>query len=139
LNPPLITVLLHGGGLRESEPFHLYVSDVAIDPRNTKSALVRLYHPERGKAPEDSVDLVTRKALDARAAAALFYGGAGRWEWRYSSIDASAGPSRDIIGMGIGAPRRAQRGVGTLSRACGTETATHAAPSSIAMKGLSLT
>jgi len=61
----LITVLLHGGGLRESEPFHLYVSDVAIDPRNTNSALVRLYHPERGKAPEDYVDPVTRKVLDA--------------------------------------------------------------------------
>lgn len=61
----LIIILLHGGGLRESEPFHLYVSDVAIDPRNSKSALVRLYHPERGAAPEDYIDPVSGKRLTA--------------------------------------------------------------------------
>lgn len=61
----LITILLHGGGLRESEPFHLYVSDVAIDPRNPKSALVRLYHPEHGKAPEDYIDPLSGKQIDA--------------------------------------------------------------------------
>lgn len=61
----LITILLHGGGLRESEPFHLYVSDVAIDPRNAESALVRMYHPERGKAPDDYIDPVSGKVIDA--------------------------------------------------------------------------
>jgi hypothetical protein len=61
----LITILLHGGGLRESEPFHLYVSDVHIDPHNHKSAQVRIYHPERGRAPEDYVDPVSGKILEA--------------------------------------------------------------------------
>jgi len=55
----LITILLHGGGLRESEPFHLYVSDVGIDPQNPKSAAVRLYHPEQGAAPADYIDPLT--------------------------------------------------------------------------------
>jgi hypothetical protein len=52
----LITILLHGGGLRESEPFHLFVSDVGVDPQNPNSAVVRLYHPEQGAAPLDYVD-----------------------------------------------------------------------------------
>lgn len=55
----MITLLMHAGGLRESEPFHLYVSDVLIDPHNSKSALVRLYHPELGSAPSDFVDPLT--------------------------------------------------------------------------------
>lgn len=59
----MITILLHGGGLRESEPFHLFVSDVAIDPRNPNSALVRLYHPEQGAAPDDFIDPVTIKRI----------------------------------------------------------------------------
>lgn len=61
----LITILLHGGGLRESEPFHLYVGDVSIAPNNPKSALVRLYHPEQGMAPEDFIDPITKKRIDA--------------------------------------------------------------------------
>lgn len=61
----MITILLHGGGLRESEPFHLYVSDVAIDPTNPKSALVRLYHPEQGEAPEDYIDPLSGKRISA--------------------------------------------------------------------------
>ena len=52
----LITILLHGGGLRMSEPFHLFVGDVGIDPQNPRSAVVRLYHPEQGAAPADYVD-----------------------------------------------------------------------------------
>lgn len=59
----MITLLLHGGGLRESEPFHLYVSDVAIDPQNPKSALVRLYHPEQGRAPADYIDPISEKYM----------------------------------------------------------------------------
>lgn len=61
----LITILLHGGGLRESEPFHLYVSDVAIDPRNPKCALVRLYHPELGAAPDDYINPLSCKVIKA--------------------------------------------------------------------------
>lgn len=59
----MITVLMHGGGLRESEPFHLYVSDVAVDPHNPKSAVVRLFHPEQGMAPDDFIDLLTKNRV----------------------------------------------------------------------------
>ncbi|WDH25654.1 gamma-mobile-trio recombinase GmtY [Pseudomonas chlororaphis] len=55
----MITILLHGGGLRESEPFHLYVTDVAVDPSNARSALVKVFHPEQGIAPEDYLDPLT--------------------------------------------------------------------------------
>lgn len=61
----MITVLMHGGGLRESEPFHLYVSDVAVDPHNRKGALVRLFHPEQGQAPDDFIDPLTGKPIAA--------------------------------------------------------------------------
>jgi site-specific recombinase XerD len=56
LRDMMIVVLLHGGGLRESEPFHLYVSDVGINAAAPHSAVVRLYHPEQGSAPADYVD-----------------------------------------------------------------------------------
>ncbi len=61
----LITILLHGGGLRASEPFHIFVSDIAVDPRNHKSALVRVYHPEQGAAPDDYIDPISGKHIDA--------------------------------------------------------------------------
>ena len=49
----LILLLMDGGGLRESEPLHLWVQDVKSDPANSKSALVKIYHPQEGKAPSD--------------------------------------------------------------------------------------
>ncbi|KJZ02686.1 gamma-mobile-trio recombinase GmtY [Pseudoalteromonas piscicida] len=54
----LITLLLNGAGLRMSEPFHLYIQDVTLDPviaRETgkQVALVRIYHPAEGTAPND--------------------------------------------------------------------------------------
>jgi integrase len=49
----LIIIMMHGGGLRESEPLHLWVSDVVIDPHDSDKALVRIYHPTDGKAPDD--------------------------------------------------------------------------------------
>lgn len=52
----LITILLHGGGLRLSEPFHLYVHDVCEDPLRPECALVRVYHPKEGTAPPDLLD-----------------------------------------------------------------------------------
>lgn len=61
----LITTLLHGGGLRESEPFHLYVSDVSIDRRNPKMAVVRLYHPEQGRAPADYANPISGRRIIA--------------------------------------------------------------------------
>lgn len=48
-----ITILMHGGGLRHSEVFHLWVQDVYPDPEDPKLAVVRIYHPSEGKAPCD--------------------------------------------------------------------------------------
>ena len=44
----LITMLMHFGGCRLSEPFHLFVNDVIEDPQVSGKALVRVYHPEDG-------------------------------------------------------------------------------------------
>jgi len=49
----LITLLLHGAGFRESEPFHLYVQDVFPDPANLHQAKVFIHHPRYGAAPSD--------------------------------------------------------------------------------------
>ncbi|MGX0940411.1 integrase [Cupriavidus metallidurans] len=49
----LITLLLHGAGFRESEPFHLYISDVFPDPTNPRQAKVLIHHPSHGAAPSD--------------------------------------------------------------------------------------
>lgn len=49
----LITLLLHGAGFRESEPFHLYISDVFPDPANPRQAKVLIHHPRHGAAPAD--------------------------------------------------------------------------------------
>jgi integrase len=49
----LITLLLHGAGFRESEPFHLYISDVFPDPANSSQAKVLIHHPSHGAAPAD--------------------------------------------------------------------------------------
>ena len=47
----LITLLMHGGGVRESEPFHLYVDDVQPDMEDPSIALVTIHHPQDGIAP----------------------------------------------------------------------------------------
>lgn len=49
----LIVIMMHGAGLRESEPLHLWIQDVLYDPHNLDKALVRVYHPEEGKAPDE--------------------------------------------------------------------------------------
>lgn len=49
----LITLLLHGAGFRESEPFHLYIGDVFPDPSNSTRAMVLIHHPTHGTAPSD--------------------------------------------------------------------------------------
>lgn len=59
LRNAMIVALMHGGGLRESEAFHIFVSDVGIDPLRPTSATVRLYHPSQGWAPPDFVDPIT--------------------------------------------------------------------------------
>ena len=52
----LITLLLHGAGFRESEPFHLYVGDVFPDPAADRRAMVLIHHPIHGDAPSDWCD-----------------------------------------------------------------------------------
>lgn len=52
LRSMLISTLQHGAGVRESEPFHMYVSDVMPDPLQPSSALVLLHHPVLGLAPD---------------------------------------------------------------------------------------
>jgi hypothetical protein len=64
----LITLLLHGAGFRESEPFHLYIEDVVEDPRHPGRALVRIHHPSEGFAPEGWKDALGRPRGDNRAA-----------------------------------------------------------------------
>jgi site-specific recombinase XerD len=49
----LITMLMHYGGVRMSEPFHLYVQDVIADPIDPNGAMVRIFHPSEGLAPPD--------------------------------------------------------------------------------------
>jgi len=44
----LISMLMHFGGCRLSEPFHLFINDVIEDPNEEGKAFVRLYHPEDG-------------------------------------------------------------------------------------------
>jgi hypothetical protein len=48
-----ISILLHWGGLRVSEPFHIWVHDAMFDPIRRGEALVRVYHPIDGAAPKD--------------------------------------------------------------------------------------
>lgn len=52
----LITMLMNFGGLRVSEPFHLYCQDVLPDPYHPERAYVRVFHPEEGRAPPDWLD-----------------------------------------------------------------------------------
>jgi site-specific recombinase XerD len=61
-----ITVLMHGGGLRHSEVFHLWVQDVFSDPEDSNLAVVRIYHPSEGKAPSDFKNPITGKYVTDR-------------------------------------------------------------------------
>lgn len=46
-----ITLLMHFGGVRKSEVFQLYLSDIVVD-RERSEAIVRIYHPSDGTPPE---------------------------------------------------------------------------------------
>jgi hypothetical protein len=50
LAPLLITMLMHYGGIRRCEAFHLYAEDVQLDPLGR--VVIRIYHPTQGRAPE---------------------------------------------------------------------------------------
>lgn len=56
LRNALITMLMHFGGLRSSEPFHLFVHDVIPNPLYPDIAMVRVFHPSDGLAPDDWFD-----------------------------------------------------------------------------------
>tara|TARA_B100000700_G_scaffold104150_1_gene117648 strand:+ start:8389 stop:9537 length:1149 start_codon:yes stop_codon:yes gene_type:complete len=48
----LIIMLMHYGGLRLSECFHIYTEDIVIDPKSG-SALISVFHPSDGKSPDE--------------------------------------------------------------------------------------
>lgn len=62
-----ITLLMHYGGLRHSEPFHLWIQDVVPDPDDPDMAIVRIYHPSEGKTPRDFKNPNTGKYVTDRA------------------------------------------------------------------------
>lgn len=64
----LITLLMHGAGLRMSECFHVWVHDVQPDPIDPSSALIRVHHPSEGEAPADWLDENGRPIKCNRAA-----------------------------------------------------------------------
>lgn len=64
----LITLLLHGAGFRDCEPFHLFFSDVHRDKKNPDTALVFIHHPEIGAAPDDWKDEKGKQKLGIRQA-----------------------------------------------------------------------
>jgi site-specific recombinase XerD len=47
-----MTILLNYGGLRKSEIFHIFTSDITIHPNHDDEALVRVYHPVYGRSPD---------------------------------------------------------------------------------------
>ncbi len=49
-----ITMLLNYGGIRKSEIFHIYISDITLNPNHPREALVRVYHPEFGASPDSN-------------------------------------------------------------------------------------
>lgn len=61
-----ITILMHGGGLRHSEVFHLWVQDVFLDHEDPNLAVVRIYHPSEGRAPQDFKNPTTGKYITDR-------------------------------------------------------------------------
>lgn len=70
-----ITILMHYGGVRNSEVFHLWVQDVFLDPDDCDSVIVRIYHPSEGMAPKDFKDPRTGKYItDRRTYLLLKYG-----------------------------------------------------------------
>ncbi|EGN74541.1 phage integrase family protein [Idiomarina sp. A28L] len=46
-----MTMLLNYGGLRKSELFHIFTSDITINPNHPGEALVRVFHPVHGRSP----------------------------------------------------------------------------------------
>jgi integrase len=53
LRDKLVLLLMHGGGLRESEALSLWVTDIFEDPCEPEKSVVRIYNEINGKAPYD--------------------------------------------------------------------------------------
>lgn len=60
----LIVMLMHYGGLRLSECFHIYVHDISIDTK-TGHSLINVFHPSDGKSP-DPLFSTRKEYLNAR-------------------------------------------------------------------------
>ncbi len=92
----LITLLLHGTGLRASEPFHLYFGDITEDPGDPGRALVLIHHPQWGIAPKDWRDTTGRRTGNRAAYLSAKYGLAPRNQlldnraagWKGCALDA---------------------------------------------------
>lgn len=67
-----IAMLLLYGAKRPSEPFHLWTGDVMENPTRPGEALVRIYHPMEGQAPENP-KINGRRAPNRQAYLQAFY------------------------------------------------------------------
>jgi hypothetical protein len=67
-----ICLLMLYGAKRLSEPFHLWVGDVQENPTRPGDALVRIYHPTEGRAP-DKPKINGRRASTRKAYLQSFY------------------------------------------------------------------
>jgi hypothetical protein len=67
-----IAMLLLYGARRISEPFHLWTGDVMENPTRPGEALVRIYHPVEGQAPENP-KINGRRASNRQAYLQAFY------------------------------------------------------------------
>ncbi|MCU7872491.1 MAG: site-specific integrase [Candidatus Thiodiazotropha sp. (ex Lucinoma borealis)] len=96
LRNQLILLMMHFTGCRESDALHLWIDDVLIDPVNPEGVIVRLYHPEDGKAPNDwqGHNGVTNRAAYLRERYALTprnkLTGTQRVGWKYRIVDHAA-------------------------------------------------
>ncbi|BAO30038.1 gamma-mobile-trio recombinase GmtY [Sulfuritalea hydrogenivorans] len=68
----LITLLLFGGGLRVSEPFHLYMADVQPYWDDPLIAFVAVHHPSLGVAPNHWENLSGQRGTRAEYLASEF-------------------------------------------------------------------
>ncbi|MCG7873100.1 MAG: site-specific integrase [Candidatus Thiodiazotropha lotti] len=89
----LILLMMHFAGCRKSDTLHLWVEDVLFDPHNKDSVIVRLYHPEDGKAPDNwhGTKGTTNRAAYLRVKYALTprnrLSGTQRVGWKYQVVD----------------------------------------------------
>ena len=89
----LIVLMMHFAGCRESDALHLWIEDVLIDPQDPEKVLIRLYHPEEGRAPNGwrgrtgatsrAAYLRERYALTSRNRLR----GTRRVGWKYTIVD----------------------------------------------------